>query len=57
MRGIKIGKKKNETWPLFVGLLLSGMGFGLIFNEPAAGLLLGLGLAFASVTLCKCSCK
>jgi len=39
-------KKKNPGSYLFVGALLLGLGIGMYFGRPDAGVLTGLGAGF-----------
>lgn len=38
---------------VFVGFLIIGLGFGLLFNKTAVGVLIGLGLGFLGMFCVK----
>ena len=40
------GKSKNKSGYIFVGFTLLGMGTGMLFNQTAAGMFIGMGLGF-----------
>lgn len=37
----------------FVGFLILGLAFGILYNQTAVGVLMGLGLGFISMALLK----
>ena len=41
-----MAKKKDPRGYLIVGPLLIGLGIGLAINQPAPGVLIGLGVGF-----------
>ncbi|MBU0530320.1 MAG: hypothetical protein KKC05_01480 [Nanoarchaeota archaeon] len=48
-----MGKKNNSerSGLAFVGFLMMGLGVGILYNQVAVGVLIGLGLGFISMAI------
>ena len=49
----KNDKAKGLASLSFVGCLFIGLGVGLVFKQPAAGILIGMGVGFISMGIIK----
>ncbi len=39
-------KNKNKSRYIFIGFMFLGIGTGMLFNQTAAGMFIGMGLGF-----------
>ena len=57
----KLNKNKSRSnvvgGLIFVGALMMGLGFGIAFGNPGAGLMLGIGVGFILFGLIKAYMK
>jgi len=51
--GNKNEKAKGLATFSFVGCLFIGLGVGLLFQQPGAGILIGIGVGFISMGVIK----
>ncbi len=50
-------RKESLSGLAFVGCLFIGGGFGMLYNQVAAGWLIGLGAGFIAMAIVRMKCK
>lgn len=47
------GRRKSGAAGMFVGLMFLGLGVGMLFGEPGAGVIIGMGMGFLATSFIK----